>query len=77
MTDGWGYDVCFKTVCNASIALIDNWHALHTQSEGDFEIGRGSTAMAQMVALFKSREYTGTNTSYQYYPIHTSCQHAL
>ena len=56
-SEGWGYDVCFKTVCNASIALLDNWNALHTRGKSDDDKSdRGITAMAQMTELFKSRD---------------------
>ena len=52
--EGWGYDVCFKQVCNVSIALLDHWHVVHTRPNGSRTDGR--EAMVQMDQLFKNRE---------------------
>ena len=51
--EGWGYDVCFKTVCNATIVLLDDWHAMHTKPNGSRTDGR--EAMHQMDELFQKR----------------------
>jgi Protein of unknown function (DUF707) len=30
--EGWGYDVCFKTICGWPLYVMDDWYALHSRA---------------------------------------------
>ena len=53
---GWGYDICYKSICGVSLVVLDKWHLIHAglnDIEADIDY---KPAKIQMKSFLDERE---------------------
>lgn len=65
--EGWGFDICYRSICNPNLYLIKDWIAIHTQADGRVA---GNDARSQMDSWLDQRKFRSSID-----PFVTECRH--